>query len=54
MKPVDGPVDALLGLLGAVNWLFIRRVEVIHKAPTAFEHGEFSARVTGPGTQRMS
>jgi signal transduction histidine kinase len=38
----------LLGLLSAlllVNWLFIRRVEVIHNALSAFEHGDFSARV---------
>ena len=39
---------AFLGMLSAlalVNWLFIRRVEVIHKALSAFEQGEFSARV---------
>jgi signal transduction histidine kinase len=39
---------ALLGMISAlalVNWLFINRVEVIHKALSAFELGEFSARV---------
>jgi len=39
---------ALLGMLSAlalVNWLFIRRVEVIHAALSAFEQGEFSTRV---------
>lgn len=39
---------ALLGMFGAlvlVNWLFIRRVEVIHNALSAFERGEFSTRV---------
>jgi signal transduction histidine kinase len=42
-------VIALIGMfiaLALVNWLFIRRVEVIHKALSAFEHGEFSTRVT--------
>lgn len=41
-------IIALLGMFSAltlVNWLFIRRVEVIHNALSAFERGEFSVRV---------
>ncbi len=36
----------LLSALALVNWLFIRRVTTIHRALSAFEDGDFSARIT--------
>jgi signal transduction histidine kinase len=35
----------MLSSLGLVNWLFIRRVSVIHRALTAFEDGDYSTRI---------